>query len=135
MQTRRADDHGQMDQGFPSPHAAAPGRNGDLLDLVGELIDAHTDTVQLITGDEPTELAWLVHCDYLRALQRLGRETLAHHAQRKPTPPLGFALAAALTTAVTRGWTAVRVVLRSPTHAAHTLPLRPLVQLLEEMPV
>ena len=124
-----------MDHGSPSPHAAAPGRNSDLLDLVGELIDAHTDTVQLITGDESTELAWLAHCDYLRALQRLGRETLAHHDPRKPTPPLGLALVAALTTAVTRGWTAARVVLRDPTHAAHTLALRPLVQLLEEVPV
>ena len=102
---------------------------------MGELIDAHTDTVQLITGDEPGELAWLAHCDYLRALQRLGRATLAHHDQRKPTPPLGLALAAALSTVVARGWTAARVVLRDPTDAAHTLPLRLLAQLLEEMPV
>ena len=135
MQTRQADDHRQMNPGFLSPHAAAPGRNGDLLDLMGELIDAHSDTVQLITGDEPTELAWLAHCDYLRALQRLWHETLACHDQHRPAPPFGLAIAVGLTTAVTRGWTAARVVLRGPARAARTLPLRPIAQLLEYAPV
>jgi hypothetical protein len=48
-----------------------------LLDLLSEFIDANADTVCLITGDQRTELEWLAHCDYLRALQRLGHETLA----------------------------------------------------------
>jgi hypothetical protein len=88
MRLCRADDHGQMEQRSPSRRMVAA-HGGDLLDLVGELIDAHTDTVQLIMGDEHAELDWLAHCDYLRALQRLGLETLAHHHQRGPIPPLG----------------------------------------------
>ena len=44
-----------------------------VLDLLSEFIDANADTVCLITGaDRRTELEWLAHCDYLRALQRLG---------------------------------------------------------------
>ena len=134
MRTRRADDHGHMEQGLPSSQMAAAARSGDLRDLVSELIDAHADTVQLITGDERTELEWLAHCDYLRALQRLGHETLAHHDQHMPTPPLGLAIMAGLTTALTRSWTAARVVLHSPARAAHTLPLHPIVRLLETAP-
>jgi hypothetical protein len=52
-------------------------RQGDLRELVAELIDAHTDTVQLLLAQEGDELAASAHCDYLRALQRLGHETLA----------------------------------------------------------
>jgi hypothetical protein len=134
MRTRPADDHRHMEQGFPSPQTAAAARSDDLLDLLTELIDAHTDTVQLITSDERTELEWSAHCDYLRALQRVGRETVAHHDQRMPTPPSGLASMARLTTALTRSWTAASVVLRSPARAAHTLPLRPIVQLLQYAP-
>jgi hypothetical protein len=44
--------------------------------LVYELLDAHEDTARLAT-----ELAgdprWAAHTDYLRCLQRIGREALA----------------------------------------------------------
>ena len=52
-------------------------RRGDLRALVAELIDAHTDTVQLLLAEQREELVESAHCDYLRALQRLGHETLA----------------------------------------------------------
>ena len=67
---------------FLSPQTAAIARDVSLLDLLSEFIDANADTVCLITGDRRTELEWLAHCDYLRALQRLGHETLARHDQR-----------------------------------------------------
>ena len=79
LERRQADDRGRMKLGFLSPQTAAVERDVSLLDLLSELIDANADTVQLITGDKRTELEWLAHCDYLRALQRLGHETLAHH--------------------------------------------------------
>ena len=46
-----------------------------LVDLVYELLDAHSDTVALTCdlGDP----AWEAHADYVRALQRRGREILA----------------------------------------------------------
>ena len=50
-------------------------RDVSLLGLLSESIDANADTVCLITGDQRTELEWLVHYDYHRALQRLGHET------------------------------------------------------------
>ena len=134
MLTPQADDRGRMKLGSPSRHTAVADRSGDLLELLSELIDAHTDTVQLITGDEPTEREWLAHCDYLRALQRLGRETLAHHDQRIAPPP-GLGIVAGVTGALTRSWTAARAVLRSPARVAHTLPLSPIVQLLQDVPV
>jgi hypothetical protein len=44
--------------------------------LVYELLDAHADTAEL--ADELRgEPQWAAHLDYLRALQRTGRETLA----------------------------------------------------------
>ena len=122
-------------EGFRSPQTAAAARGGDLLGLVTELIDAHIDTIQLITSEERGELEWLAHCDYLRALQRLGRETLAHHDQRAWTPPLALAIVTEVTSALTRAWTATLAILRSPARAAHALPLDPIVQLLEHTPV
>jgi hypothetical protein len=44
--------------------------------LVYELLDAHDDTVRLAEGLE-SELPWRAHLDYLRGLQRVGREALA----------------------------------------------------------
>jgi hypothetical protein len=132
MRTRPVDAHRHMEQGFPSPQTAAAARSDDLLDVLTELIDPHTDTVQLIMADERTELEWSAHCDYLRALQRVGRETLARHDQRsQPTPPPGLAIMARLTTALARSWTAAGVFVRSPARAAHTLPLHPIVQALD----
>jgi glutamate mutase epsilon subunit len=48
--------------------------------LVYELLDAHDDTAALaeeLAGDP----RWDAHLDYLRALQRVGRATLARIAQ------------------------------------------------------
>jgi hypothetical protein len=44
--------------------------------LVEELTDALEDTVRIATAPA-TELEWQVHLDYLRAMQRVARETLA----------------------------------------------------------
>jgi hypothetical protein len=47
-----------------------------LVELIYELLDAHDDTVRLaddVSDDEP----WAAHVDYLRQLQRVGRELLA----------------------------------------------------------
>jgi hypothetical protein len=47
-----------------------------MAELIYELLDAHADTVVL--ADELTENGqWGAHVDYLRNLQRVGRETLA----------------------------------------------------------
>ena len=43
--------------------------------LVYELLDAHDDTAQLAAGFG--DLAWELHLDYLRDLQRRAREVLA----------------------------------------------------------
>jgi hypothetical protein len=47
-----------------------------LAELVQELLDAHADTVCLT---EPTaaSLHWVAHVEYLRGLQRVGKERLA----------------------------------------------------------
>jgi hypothetical protein len=47
-----------------------------LVDLVYELLDAHRDTIAL-ADDLEGSLVWDAHLDYLRGLQRVGRETLA----------------------------------------------------------
>jgi hypothetical protein len=44
--------------------------------VVYELLDAHDDTVRLGEGLED-DLRWQAHLDYLRGLQRVGREALA----------------------------------------------------------
>ena len=115
-----------MKLGFRSPQTATVTRDVSLLDLLSEFIDANADTVCIITGDRRTELEWLAHCDYLRALQRLGHETLAHHDQRMPAPSLALAVVSGLGTALTRGWTAALLVSRGPARAAHAL--RPVAQ-------
>jgi carbon monoxide dehydrogenase subunit G len=56
--------------------AAAGERAEKLARLVYELLDAHHDTERLVRG-KGTELEWDAHMDYLRTLQRLGREVLA----------------------------------------------------------
>ena len=45
--------------------------------LAYELLDAHSDTAQLAEG-LAYDRSWAAHLDYLRALQRTGREMLAH---------------------------------------------------------
>ena len=47
--------------------------------LVYELLDAHVDTIGL-AQDSPDDLRWAAHLDYLRDLQRVGREALARMA-------------------------------------------------------
>lgn len=46
-------------------------------ELVYELLDAHDDTAQM-AASLACDPAWRNHLDYLQALQRKGRETLAH---------------------------------------------------------
>jgi hypothetical protein len=49
--------------------------------LVYELLDAHEDTMRLawgLSGDDQ----WAAHLDYLRDLQRVGRERLARAGAR-----------------------------------------------------
>jgi hypothetical protein len=50
-----------------------------LVQLAYELLDAHDDTARLAVG-LPLDARWAAHLDYLRDLQRVGRETLAHIA-------------------------------------------------------
>ena len=47
-----------------------------LRSLIYELLDAHADTIAIAfeLADEPS---WAAHLDYLRALQRTGKEILA----------------------------------------------------------
>ena len=50
-----------------------------LIELVYELLDAHDDTARL--ADEAVDAEhWAAHLDYLRRLQRVGREVLARAA-------------------------------------------------------
>lgn len=48
----------------------------ELTALIYELLDAHDDTARMVVDLEP-DLLWEAHLDYLRALQRRGREVLA----------------------------------------------------------
>ena len=56
--------------------ALAEHHRDELVLVVYELLDAHDDTVRLGEGLE-TDLQWRAHLDYLRGLQRVGREALA----------------------------------------------------------
>ena len=47
-----------------------------LTDLVYELLDAHCDTICMADEDDDG-IVWLAHLNYLRDLQRVGREALA----------------------------------------------------------
>jgi hypothetical protein len=63
--------------GDDRPESAAA---ASLAALAYELLDAHADTAQLADG-LTYDRSWAAHLDYLRALQRKGREMLAR------TPP------------------------------------------------
>jgi hypothetical protein len=51
--------------------------------LVYELLDAHADTADL-AADLPWDPRWTAHLEYLRALQRTGREALAQMFSEDP---------------------------------------------------
>jgi hypothetical protein len=56
--------------------ASQIGSDGYLTALVYELLDAHGDTMRL--ADElDAQPTWAAHLEYLRDLQRVGREALA----------------------------------------------------------
>jgi hypothetical protein len=57
-------------------HGNGAQATGYLTDLVYELLDAHVDTARL-AGEFEQLPAWAAHLDYLRDLQRVGREALA----------------------------------------------------------
>jgi hypothetical protein len=60
-----------------NPNPAGTTTTAELLtDLVYELLDAHCDTVCL-AREADDAVAWAAHLEYLRDLQRIGRETLA----------------------------------------------------------
>jgi hypothetical protein len=56
-----------------------------LAELAYELLDAHTDTAELVDG-LPYDPSWAAHLDYLHALQRKGREILARTAPEQLSP-------------------------------------------------
>jgi hypothetical protein len=62
-----------------APQAVDPAAVAALAVLAYELLDAHSDTAQLADG-LTHDRSWEVHLDYLRALQRKGREMLARVA-------------------------------------------------------
>ena len=47
----------------------------ELAQLVYELLEAHEDTARLL-ADTASDSIWAVHLEYLRDLQRIGREAL-----------------------------------------------------------
>jgi hypothetical protein len=85
----------------PTPHAGATDRLAEcerqpdaetgagLAALAYELLDAHADTAELADGLE-CDWSWAAHLDYLRALQRKGREMLAA-ATRQELPSCSWA--------------------------------------------
>jgi hypothetical protein len=48
-----------------------------VVELVYELMDAHEDTARLAARTLDRDPTWLEHLDYIRQLQRVGREALA----------------------------------------------------------
>jgi hypothetical protein len=50
------------------------------IELIYELLDAHDDTSRLAAEMGEPEPAWRAHVEYLRALQRKGREAVAQLA-------------------------------------------------------
>ena len=58
------------------PSGSQTSSDSYLTALVYELLDAHGDTMRLATGLEGQPV-WAAHLEYLRDLQRVGRETLA----------------------------------------------------------
>jgi hypothetical protein len=61
----------------PQKAPAAVERSEQLTRLVDELLDAHADTEHL-SRTQPSELLWHAQLRYLRDVQRVAREVLAH---------------------------------------------------------
>jgi hypothetical protein len=76
---------GATDTGVGGDHRADADTGAGLVALAYELLDAHADTAQLADG-LPYDLSWAAHLDYLRALQRKGREMLARTAPEELSP-------------------------------------------------
>jgi hypothetical protein len=77
----------------PARGALAEHHGNELALLIYELLDAHDDTMRLGEGLE-SDLRWRAHLDYLRGLQRVGREALARdtvgdfaRSTRRPANP------------------------------------------------
>jgi hypothetical protein len=68
-----------MSRSKPTVEPTAGMSGAHLTRLVYELLDAHDDTARL-AGDLASDPHWQVHLDYLRDLQRHGRESLARAA-------------------------------------------------------
>ncbi len=62
--------------------APSSGAFEQLTRLVYELLDAHDDTARIATGQD-LNAHWRVHLSYLRDLQRVARELLAHAGQQE----------------------------------------------------
>lgn len=73
----RAEADGPLQWGIPTRSEVAAREH--LTCLAYELLDAHDDTARL-AAELSLDPRWHVHLDYLRDLQRIGRETLAHAA-------------------------------------------------------
>jgi hypothetical protein len=65
-------------------HDGAPACPRRVVDLVYELLDAHDDTSRLAPRALDRDPVWLEHLDYIRRLQRVGREALAHAPGETP---------------------------------------------------
>ncbi len=61
---------------MPNANKSAVIAGGYITELVYELLDAHADTIGLARGLD-ADPDWGAHLDYLRDLQRIGREALA----------------------------------------------------------
>jgi hypothetical protein len=77
----------------PARGVLAEHHGDELALLIYELLDAHDDTMRLGEGLE-SDLRWRAHLDYLRGLQRVGREALARdtvgdlaRSTRRPANP------------------------------------------------
>jgi hypothetical protein len=76
---------GATDTGVGGDHRADADTGAGLVALAYELLDAHADTAQLADG-LTYDPSWAAHLDYLRALQRKGREVLACTAPEELSP-------------------------------------------------
>jgi hypothetical protein len=81
--------HTSSDPRTNADHQPDPGPAVGLTALTYELLDAHSDTARLAKGLED-DRSWAAHLDYLRALQRKGRESLARTTLGyRPGPQVG----------------------------------------------